>query len=108
MAQDTVTESIWTKLDLIIAEVAKTNISLERLSGRQELLSQVLTFTAEAVKEEKVERLKQIAELKAALEAHDTRVKRLENWRLLILGGVIILSAIVNIFSAKILSALGL
>lgn len=92
--------AVWTKLDLIIAEVSKTNVRLEHLDGKHNLQAQILQFTAEALKAEKTER-------EASDAKQSARIEVLEKWRWGILGAAAALSLVMPFLKDGIVSQFG-
>lgn len=67
---DTVWQAVWAKLDLLLGEQHKTNVLLERMEGKQNLLGQVLAHQAEKHND-----------LKEIVEENNKRIRILEHWR---------------------------
>jgi uncharacterized protein (DUF342 family) len=97
-----------TKIDLILTEVNKTYVTVERLSGDLRVQAEVLKHVTESFKEHREETKEALAEIKAQLKDHEERLKDYEGFKKWLWGIAAGIGFVVSLISNSIIDLIGL
>ena len=107
MSVDPAADRTALKIDLILTEVNKTYVTLERLSGDLRVQAEVLKHVTESFREHREETKEALLEIKAQLKDHESRIKDYEGFKKWLWGIAAGIGFIVSLISNSIMEVLG-